>query len=240
MMSKMRKSIRSLRGKLRSPGCPPVLHRTALAPADDASAEHVHHQRHVDPTLPGRDIGEVRDPELVLSISTELPVDPVQRARGLRVRDGGALGLAPAGTLQSLASHQALDGTPRHRDALAVELEPDLVSAIDLHVGLPHPVYLRHQDRIALDTARTQFRAALARGMVPVGRWGDLQNTADRLDPKLLPVLIDEVLQDLMRRSSSAWAKNAVASFRISLALHSSRTSRSKSLMRWASSVETP
>ena len=84
-----------------------------------------------------------------------------------------------------------------------------------------------------------QFRAALARGMVPVGRWGDLQDAADRLDPKLLPVLTDESLQDSMRRSSSAWAKNALASFRISLALRSSRTSRSRSLMRWASSLET-
>jgi len=30
-------------------------------------------------------------------------------------------------------------------------------------------------------------------------------------------MLVDEGLQDLMRRSSSAWAKNALASFRISL-----------------------
>jgi hypothetical protein len=31
-------------------------------------------------------------------------------------------------------------------------------------------------------------------------------------------VPVDEALQDLSRRSSSAWAKNALASFRISLA----------------------
>ena len=43
-----------------------------------------------------------------------------------------------------------------------------------------------------------------------------------------------------MRRSSSAWAKNALASFRMSLALRSSRTSRSRSLMRCACSVVRP
>ena len=44
---------------------------------------------------------------------------------------------------------------------------------------------------------------------------------------QLLAVLVDERLQDLIRRSSSAWAKNALANFRISLALRNSRTSRS-------------
>ena len=40
------------------------VHRTALAPTHDAPAEHVHHERHVDQPA-GRDVGEVRDPELV-------------------------------------------------------------------------------------------------------------------------------------------------------------------------------
>ena len=42
------------------------------------------------------------------------------------------------------------------------------------------------------------------------------------------------------RRSSSAWAKNALASFSISLARRSSLFSRSSSLIRWASLVVTP
>jgi hypothetical protein len=39
-------------------------------------------------------------------------------------------------------------------------------------------------------------------------------------------MLIDEALQDFRRRSSSAWAKNALASFKISLALRNSLFSR--------------
>ncbi|MDP9547223.1 UNVERIFIED_ORG: hypothetical protein J2811_005310 [Burkholderia cepacia] len=41
-------------------------------------------------------------------------------------------------------------------------------------------------------------------------------------------MLIDERRQDLKRRSSSAWAKNALATLRISLARRSSLTSRSR------------
>ena len=47
-----------------------------------------------------------------------------------------------------------------------------------------------------------------------------------------MTMFVDETLQNFSRRSSSAWAKNALASFRISLARRSSLTSRSRSLTR--------
>ena len=53
-------------------------------------------------------------------------------------------------------------------------------------------------------------------------------------------MLIDEPVHHFSRRSSSAWAKNALASFKISLARRSSLTLRSRSLMRLASAVLTP
>jgi hypothetical protein len=40
-----------------------------------------------------------------------------------------------------------------------------------------------------------------------VGRGGDRQNLADRLDPVDLAMIIDERDHGLYRRSSSAWAK---------------------------------
>ena len=61
---------------------------------------------------------------------------------------------------------------------------------------------------------------------------GSLQNLAHRLDLESVAVLVDELPQSLNRRSSSAWAKNALATFRISLARRSSLTSRSSSLTR--------
>jgi hypothetical protein len=39
-----------------------------------------------------------------------------------------------------------------------------------------------------------------------IARRGDLQQRADRLDPEGIPVLVDELPQDVSRRSSSAWA----------------------------------
>jgi hypothetical protein len=68
--------------------------------------------------------------------------------------------------------------------------------------------------------------------MPPISRRGNLQDLADRLDPMGIAMLVDEIPQDLSRRSSSAWAKNALASFRISLARRSSLTSRSSSFTR--------
>jgi len=180
------------------------VHRAALPPAHNAPAEHVHHECHVDPSLPGRDIGEVRDLELVGPLGTELPIDLVQRAWRLGIRNGGPHRLAAAHALQPELAHQALDGATCHRNTFAVELAPDLLDAIDLVVGLPDALHLRQQLCIALGSQRAHGRVALTRGMAPVRRWGDSQDAADRLDPTLLAVLVDECLQDLMRRSSSA------------------------------------
>ena len=63
-----------------------------------------------------------------------------------------------------------------------------------------------------------------------VGRWGDRQHPADRLDPIRPAVIVDEGDHGLYRRSSSAWAKYALALRRISLAWRSSRFSRSRAL----------
>jgi hypothetical protein len=44
-----------------------------------------------------------------------------------------------------------------------------------------------------------------------VARRGDRQRLADRLDPVGLTVIVDERDHGLKRRSSSAWAKHALA-----------------------------
>ncbi len=83
-------------------------------------------------------------------------------------------------------------------------------------------------------------RLAQQRCVPSIARRGDLQYLADRLDPEGVAMLVDEIPQDFSRRSSSAWAKNALASFRISLARRNSLTSRSSSFTRCASSLVTP
>src|SRR6202167_3240167 len=73
-----------------------------------------------------------------------------------------------------------------------------------------------------------------------IGRQGDRQHPADRLDPLRLAVIVDERNHGLNRRSSSAWAKYALALRRISLACRSSRFSRSRAFSFVATSVGTP
>lgn len=146
-----------------------------------------------------------------------------------------------------LASHrQAPSGALSARRStgnchdFARQLPPYLVDAVDLHVGLPDALNLWCQHFFSKGPGTAFMRLAKQRCMSSISPRGDLQDLPERLDPEGLAMLVDEVLQDLSRRSSSAWAKNALASFNISLALHNSLTSRSRSLTRWASLVVTP
>src|SRR5690606_29163545 len=69
---------------------------------------------------------------------------------------------------------------------------------------------------------------------------GDRQHLADRLDPVDVAVFVDERRHGLNRRSSSAWAKYALALRRISFACRNSRFSRSSALIRSVSLVVGP
>src|SRR5690606_6147138 len=118
-------------------------HGLAHAPADDAPGIDVDDEGHVQPALPGRDVREIRDPELVRTVGPELPVDPIQRAAGCVIRNGRTQPFATPYALQTLGTHQTLDRATSHDDALAVQLPPDLVGAVDAMVLLPNPLDLR-------------------------------------------------------------------------------------------------
>ncbi len=105
---------------------------------------------------------------------------------------------------------------------------------------MPDTLNLRHQGIITLGTRRAQRRIVLYRNMTAITGRGNLQHLADRLDPVGVAMPVDERPQDLSLRSSSAWAKKALASFNISLARRNSFTSRSNALMRSRSSLVTP
>src|SRR5690606_21358082 len=117
---------------------------------------------------------------------------------------------------------------------------PDFISTVNLQVGLPDAVDMGHQEVIPLGSFAAQLRIALTGRMAPVSRRGNLQYFADRLDPVSIPMLIDIGVYDFSLRSSSAWAKKALAVRRMSLARRSSRFSRSNSLMRSRSLLVTP
>jgi hypothetical protein len=70
------------------------VHGAADAPADDVAGKHIDDEGDVHEPLPGRDIREVGDPELIRALGHELPIDPAGKAR----RDRASCGrLARAG-----------------------------------------------------------------------------------------------------------------------------------------------
>ena len=83
-------------------------------------------------------------------IGLELTIDLVQRTWGRCVRNRGAHNLATPQALQALAFHDALDRAARHRVTFPVQLPPDFVSAVDLHIGLPNLFYFRIQHVVTL------------------------------------------------------------------------------------------
>src|SRR5258705_8270045 len=214
--------------------------RARHAPADDPPREHVRDERDVDEASPRHDIREVCHPELIRAIGLEAPPHEIGRAIGELVRNR-RLDLSPANhALKAHLPHQPLDGATSHVDLLSQQLSPDLASAIDTEVLLPHPLDLHAQLTIANRSPAKLGGIREPCLVLVVGRRGDLQLLADRLDPVLLAMLVDERDHYLGRRSSSASAKYADALRRISLARPSSRFSRSSSWIRLRSSVETP
>lgn len=81
-------------------------------PADDVAGEHVDDESDIDEALPGRNGGEIADPQCVRTIRLKLPLDPIQRTRRSLVADRGAHRLAADhalqpnfGAIDSIAAH---------------------------------------------------------------------------------------------------------------------------------------
>jgi hypothetical protein len=95
----------------------------------------------------------------------------------------------------------------RDGEALPPQLPPDLAHAIDAEVLLEHASDLDFQIRVAADPLGQAGGIGALAGVGVVGRRGDRQDPADRLDPVGLTMIVDEGDHGLNRRSSSAWAK---------------------------------
>ena len=106
--------------------------------------------------------------------------------------------------------------------------------------NVPHPPNVAAQLGVPLGASRQLRGIGTPCHLLVVGRRGDRQQPADRLDPVRVAVIVDERDHGLDRRSSSAIAKYAEAFRRISFACRSSRTSRSRALIRSRPSVVGP
>ena len=123
-----------------------------------------------------------------------------------------ASGIALVQRRERRLPHQPLYGTTRHRDALAVQLTPELAGAVDTKVcGVDVPD-LRLQRLVPHPPSRW---ASLPRCVV--GGRGGLHHPADRLDAETSPVGINETGHLDSRGSSSRAIKTELA-LRISFA----------------------
>ena len=183
-------------------------HRCGNPPADDPPREDIDDEGHIDESRPGRYEGEIRDPELVRCRRVEPPIHEVHGAWSAEIRNRGSLeGLAADGSLEAHLAHQALDSAAGDRGVVTPKGSPDLARPVDLLVRVQRLLNLPLQELVTLGLAGSGLGHQATPSMLEVGGWGDRQYLTDRLDPVLLPILIDELHQDFGRRSSSAWAK---------------------------------
>jgi hypothetical protein len=183
------------------------MRRPACSPADDPPGIGIDDEGHIDEAGPARDVGEVRDPQPVRCRGMELAVDLIEGTRRRLVAHRGADRLAADDPLEAHLAHQPGDGAASNIEALPLELPPDLTHAVDSEVLLEHAPHLDFEGLIPLRPGRQTRGIAPLGDMVVVGRRGDRQHLADRLDPMRLAVIVNERDHDLNRRSSSAWAK---------------------------------
>ena len=87
--------------RMGGPACPPT---------DDTASEGVDHKSHVDETLPGRHIGEIRKPKHIRRGCLKVAIDAVERTRCGFVRHGGFDLLATNDALKAHHSHEPCDG----------------------------------------------------------------------------------------------------------------------------------
>jgi hypothetical protein len=171
-------------------------------PANDTAREDINDEGDIDKPCPGRDIGEIRNPEAVRSRCPEVPVHLVTRAWRGCVWHGRTHLLAASNTLKALILHQPFDRAACHIKAFALHLPPDFLGPVDGVVLIEHPLDLRPQDGIALDTWRGCLGMVTLCDVVVICRWGNRQNSANRLDPIDISVVVDERNHRLNGRSS--------------------------------------
>ena len=108
----------------------------AHCPADDAAREGIQHDSQIQEPGPGRDVGDVRDPQPVRLIGVEVPVDQIAGGTNPLVPQGRTGALAAADANEAGRSHQPFDPLAADRDAFIDEFGVDARRPIGCSGGL--------------------------------------------------------------------------------------------------------
>ena len=184
--------------------------RAAHPPTDDPSGKDINHERHVGKARPSGDISEIANPQPVRTRCLEVTVHLVERADGRLVRDGGPDLPAPHGPLKPHGSHQPLDGAPSDGFAFTDQLPPDFPGAVDAEVLFEDAGNLGLQRLVTAGSCRLPRWIPPFDEMVVIGGRGDVQQTADRLDPERSAVIVDERGLPITRSPASTNSSHGV------------------------------
>ena len=121
---------------------------TGHPPADDHPAEHVGDEADIRHPGPGRDVGQVGDPQLVGGRRGEVALDQIRVAPGARVSLGGADPFPAAYPFDAGVPHQPGDLIAAHVVTGPVCRFPQLAGPVDAVVVPPQLNQGRTQDGV--------------------------------------------------------------------------------------------
>ena len=125
------------------------MHGAAYPPTHDTLGENVDGERHVQPTLPARDVREIRHQELIGRLRLELPIHTNEWIRCFRIADRRSAYISELHASKAAAAHKAFEGAAGYHMAFSAQLPPDLLGAVDLRVLLPDAVDMRQQQSVS-------------------------------------------------------------------------------------------
>jgi hypothetical protein len=117
----------------------------AYPPSDDPSRKGIDDKGDIDEARPGRDVGEVGDPQHVRRRGMELAIDVIERTRCGLVAHRRAERFAANDAFEAHGPHQAGNRAAGHIEALALQLPRDLSDPVDPEVRLKHTLDLVFQ-----------------------------------------------------------------------------------------------
>ena len=165
------------------------VHRRRHRPADDLAREQIHRDREVEPALVGRDVGHVRDPDLVGCVGPEVAIHAIGRDREAVV---GVRGLHSEASLrlrtQAGNAHQARDPMPTAGHAAAPQRAEHARRAVDLAAVVEHAA--DQLGEFAVPLRPVAFVATEPRVETAPG---DPQGRAQQAHLEGLPVVADEL-----------------------------------------------
>src|SRR5690554_4900424 len=165
---------------------------SGYSPADYAPCACVDDECCVNESASGAHVRQIRNPQGVRPLGTEVTVHQVSWAISSLVRNRGDFLAAPGDALQASSSHEPLYGAARHELAFPVQFLPHLPRAVTLFASIPHPLDLHAQVSVMVKPEWLAVLVPLTGFELVVNARGDRQLPADRLDPILTTVLINE------------------------------------------------